>query len=108
MAMDGPKCWSAFRQEVLQGEATFTSISGGEGEREATAQLSATAAQSSAVGKASRGSWGQLGSQQGGTSADLLGEDRRANWTFHSDDLQRCSEVSHPVAAISSLQWCLL
>lgn len=31
LAMDNPKCGSAFRQQVLRGEATFTSISGGEG-----------------------------------------------------------------------------
>lgn len=30
LAMDNPKCWSVFRQKVLQGEATFMSISRGE------------------------------------------------------------------------------
>lgn len=31
LAVEDPKCWSAFGQKVLQGEATFVSISGGEG-----------------------------------------------------------------------------
>lgn len=70
LAMADPKCWSAFRRKVLQVEATFMSISGGEGGE----------GNGSALGggrKGSHGSWGQLRRQQGGTSADLLGEDRR-------------------------------
>lgn len=70
LAMADPKCWSAFRRKVLQVEATFMSISGGEGGK----------GNGSALGggrKGSHGSWGQLRRQQGDTSADLLGEDRR-------------------------------